>query len=109
MYLKVAALHSNICVVAIKLDVTGVSTSVTVMVTSGQRRSGKSCVTGGIICRCDNCVRGRGDALKSINDLISSATLYRADNVVIDPLVGRKPMNVLLVNCVVYTFNEKSS
>ena len=35
--------------------------------------------------------------MQSIDDLISAATLYRADNVVVDPLVGRKPMNVFII------------
>jgi hypothetical protein len=33
--------------------------------------------------------------MKSINDLIASATMYRAENVVVDPLVGRNPVIAL--------------
>ena len=30
--------------------------------------------------------------MKSINDLIATARMYRAENVVVDPLVGRNPV-----------------
>ena len=47
--------------------------------------------------RCHHLRTGsRRCTMKSINDLIASATMYRAENVVVDPLVGRNPVISLL-------------
>ena len=41
--------------------------------------------------------------MKSINDLIASATMYRAENVVVDPLVGRNPVIALRKKVIINT------